>query len=173
MLRTAAMPGVSGLLSLTIHPRLLAGLRALGHRMRERGMGSGVYVEAIARALSPLENADARGAFLHTLRSVIDIHGQRVSATDRLYLAGMLPSMVVWGERDPLIPSYHAQIAHEAMPGSRLVMFEDAGHFPFLNEPVRFAHTLIDFIEDTEPAEFEFTDEDLELFRRRMLAGAD
>src|SRR5690349_5031352 len=52
MLRTAALPGVSGLLSLTIHPRPLARLRALGRGMRERGMGSGVYVEAIARALS-------------------------------------------------------------------------------------------------------------------------
>src|SRR5205814_10256580 len=73
MLRTAALPGVSGLLLFTIHPRLLAALAAAGRRLRERGWGAGVYLQAIARALSPLENADARGAFLHTLCSVIDI----------------------------------------------------------------------------------------------------
>jgi hypothetical protein len=95
-----------------------------------------------------------------------------VSATDRLYLAGMLPSLVIWGARDPLIPAHHAEVAHEAMPGSRLVMFDDAGHFPQLQEPVRFAHTLIDFIEDTEAAEFDFTDADLEMFRERMRVGA-
>jgi alpha/beta hydrolase fold len=103
---------------------------------------------------------------------VIDPTGQRVSATDRLYLAGMMPSLVIWGRRDPLIPVEHAEIAHRAMPGSRLVHFDESGHFPQLHEPVRFAHTLIDFIEETEPAEFEFGDEDLAQFRDRMLAGA-
>src|SRR5580704_1234873 len=39
VLRTAALPGMSALLSLTIHPRLLAGLRAWGQRLRERGSG--------------------------------------------------------------------------------------------------------------------------------------
>ena len=82
-LRTAALPGVSVLLSLTIKPRLLAALAQAGGRLRERGVRSGVYLQAVARALRPLQSADARQAFLHTLRSVIDVHGQRVSATDR------------------------------------------------------------------------------------------
>ena len=68
--------------------------------MRERGIGAGVYLQAIARALRPLENADARQAFLHTLRAVIDMHGQRVSATDRLGLLETIPTLIVWGERD-------------------------------------------------------------------------
>jgi len=152
MLRTAALPGVSGLLSLTIHPRLLTGLRALGHRMRERGMGSGVYVEAIARALSPLENADARGAFLHTLRSVIDIHGQRVSATDRLYLLESMPTMVVWGERDHTIPLEHGRRAHAAIPHSRFRTLPGAAHFPHLEDPDGLSALLRDFMRATEPA---------------------
>ena len=152
MLRTAALPGVSGLLSLTIHPRLLTGLRALGHRMRERGMGSGVYVEAIARALSPLENADARGAFLHTLRSVIDIHGQRVSATDRLYLLESMPTMIVWGERDHTIPLEHGRRAHAAIPHSRFRTLPSAAHFPHLEDPDGLSALLRDFIGATKPA---------------------
>ena len=152
MLRTAALPGVSGLLSLTIHPRLLTGLRALGHRMRERGMGSGVYVEAIARALSPLENADARGAFLHTLRSVIDIHGQRVSATDRLYLLESMPTMIVWGERDHTIPLEHGRRAHAAIPHSRFRTLPSAAHFPHLEDPDGLSALLRDFIRATKPA---------------------
>ncbi len=34
---------------------------------------------------------------------------------------------------------------------------------------MRFARVLIDFIESTEPAEYEFSDEDLAMLRERML----
>src|SRR5690242_2409281 len=64
MLRTAALPGVSALLAATIQPRMLAALRAGGRRLREGRVGAGVYLQAIARALAPLENEDARAAFL-------------------------------------------------------------------------------------------------------------
>src|SRR6059058_1023544 len=67
MLRTAALPGTALLLSATIHERLLSSLEGTGRRLRERGASLGVYLQAIARALSPLENAGARAAFLHTL----------------------------------------------------------------------------------------------------------
>ena len=104
MLRTAALPGISALLSATIRPRLVGVMRGAGRRLSERGVGTGVHLQAIARALSPLENRDARAAFLHTLRAVIDVHGQRVSATDRLYLLETMPTLIVWGERDHTIP---------------------------------------------------------------------
>ena len=120
MLRTAALPGTSALLSLTIHPRLLAAIRETGTRMRARGIDSGAYLQAIARALWPLQNAGAREAFLQTLRSVIDVRGQRVSADDRLYLLEAIPTLIVWGERDHTIPLAHGRAAHEAMPAQPL-----------------------------------------------------
>ena len=95
--------------------------------------------------------------------------GQRVSAADRLYLASMIPSLIVWGRHDPLIPAAHGEFAHGEMPDSRLDIFEDAGHFPHLDEPVRFAAALRDFMEETEPAEFDFSDEDLASLRERIL----
>jgi pimeloyl-ACP methyl ester carboxylesterase len=58
----------------------------------------------------------------------------------------------VWGERDPMIPVAHGRAAHEAMPGSRLEIFEGAGHFPFNDDPIRFARVLRDFVATTEPA---------------------
>ncbi len=89
---------------------------ASGHApARARSRRSGVYLQALARALRPLENADARAAFLHTLRAVIDIHGQRVSATDRLGLLESIPTLIVWGERDRTIPIEHGRLAHEAI----------------------------------------------------------
>ena len=42
--------------------------------------------------------------------------GQRVSATDRLYLAEDMPTLIVWGERDPMIPAAHGHAAHALIP---------------------------------------------------------
>jgi pimeloyl-ACP methyl ester carboxylesterase len=106
----------------------------------------------IARGYQSLSNAEARSAFIHTLRGVIDPTGQRINASDRLYLASKMPSLIVWGGRDRIIPVEHAQPAHEGMPGSRLALFDDAGHFPHLDYPRQFARTLGDFFAETEPA---------------------
>jgi pimeloyl-ACP methyl ester carboxylesterase len=166
MLRTAALPGMSALLSATIHPRLLGALRETGSRLRARGAGSGVYLQAIARALSPLENADARAAFLHTLRAVIDVHGQRVSATDRLYLLEAIPTLIVWGERDHTIPLRHGRAAQRAIPGSSFRTLPAAAHFPHLEDPDGLSALLRQFIADTEPGLIEDGDWGAILARR-------
>jgi pimeloyl-ACP methyl ester carboxylesterase len=106
----------------------------------------------MARGYASLIDGEARSAFLHTLRAVIEPGGQRVNAADRLYLAEEVPTLIVWGERDPMIPVKHAHTAHDAMPGSRLEIFSDAGHFSQLDEPVRFAGVLAAFMDETEPA---------------------
>ena len=90
---------------------------------------------------------------MHTLRTIVDPMGQRVNATDRLYLAENIPFLLVWGERDPIIPVEHGLAAHELVPSSRLEIFEEAGHFPHLDEPQRFLDVLLDFIESTDPAD--------------------
>jgi len=75
-----------------------------------------------------------------------------VSARDRLYLTQDMPTMIAWGDRDPIIPVTHAYEAHEAMPGSILHVYPGAGHYPHCHAPRQFADDLIDFIETTEPA---------------------
>ena len=86
---------------------------------------------------------------------MIDPSGQRVDASNRLYLAAGIPMLIVWGARDSMIPVEHAHAAHRQVPGSRLEIFEQAGHFPQLSEPHRFAEVLSNFIAETEPAELD------------------
>ncbi|HYB24160.1 MAG TPA: alpha/beta fold hydrolase [Solirubrobacteraceae bacterium] len=158
LLRSAALPGTSALLSLIIQPHLLGALTGAGRYLRKRAVGAGVYLQAIARALRPLENADARGAFLHTLRSVIDVRGQRVSATDRLYLLETMPTLIVWGERDNTIPLSHGRAAHEAAPHSFFRTLPDVAHFPHLEDPVGVAGLLREFMQQTGPGCIEDAD---------------
>jgi pimeloyl-ACP methyl ester carboxylesterase len=158
LLRTAALPGMAALLALTIHPRLVGALWRAGDRLRTRRVSIGVYLQAIARALRPLENAEAQGAFLHTLRSVIDVHGQRVAATDRLYLLESMPTLIVWGERDNTIPIEHGRRAHEATPNSSFRTLPAAAHFPHLEDPEGLSALLREFIAATRPGEIEDAD---------------
>jgi pimeloyl-ACP methyl ester carboxylesterase len=158
LLRSAALPGMNGLVGLIAHRRILDALWELGKRLRARGNSKGIYVQAIVRALRPLEQPGARAAFLHTLRSVIDVHGQRVSAVDRLYLLASMPTLVVWGERDNTIPLEHGRAMHEAVPHSRFETLPRAAHFPHLEDPDGLARVLLDFIETTEPAQIEDAD---------------
>jgi pimeloyl-ACP methyl ester carboxylesterase len=158
LLRSAALPGVSAALALAAHPRLLDALYGAGKRMRARGAAKGAALQAIARALRPLEDPGARKAFVHTLRAVIDVHGQRVSARDRLYLLSSFPTLIVWGEGDHTIPLQHGLDAHRAIPGSHFETLPNAAHFPHLEDPHALATVLRDFIESTEPGLIEDAD---------------
>jgi pimeloyl-ACP methyl ester carboxylesterase len=169
LLRAATLPGAELVLPLIASERVLGLGGALGQMLSSVGLRAGPDIAEMARGYASLGDAEARSAFLHTVRAVIDYNGQRVSAADRLYLSSMLPSLIIWGRRDPLIPAVHGEEAHRLMPDSRLEIFEDAGHFPQLDDPIRFAAVLRDFLEETEPAEFEFTDEDFDALRERML----
>jgi pimeloyl-ACP methyl ester carboxylesterase len=104
------------------------------------------------RGYQSLASTEHRKAFVRTVRSVIDPGGQTVSAMDRIYLAAKLPTLIVWGDDDPIIPVSHAHAAHEALPGSRLEVLDGCGHFPHVESPQRFVTVLDDFLTTTEPA---------------------
>ena len=152
LLRSAAVPGFAGLLAVAAHPRVATGLDKAGGRLFERGSRFGLPMQAVARALRPLEQPGAREAFLQTLRAVIDVKGQRVSARDRLYLLESVPTLIVWGERDRTIPIEHGLETHREVPHSRFETLPRAAHFPHLEAPAALAKVLRDFLETTEPA---------------------
>jgi pimeloyl-ACP methyl ester carboxylesterase len=153
MLRAATLPGSELVLPLLASSRVLNATAAVGAFLGRLGMRAGPDLEEIWRGFSSLNDVGARAAFIHTLRGIVDPGGQRVNATDRLYLAQRVPTMLVWGEHDPIIPAHHGRAASALIPGSRFETFPDAGHFPHRTDPRRFVRTLSDFIESTEPAD--------------------
>jgi pimeloyl-ACP methyl ester carboxylesterase len=167
VLRAATLPGAEWVLPVITRrgPRDVIG--AASALMGRLGIRTRADVRGTAFGLRSLSDPEARRAFLHTARSILDGSGQRVSATDRLYLAEGMPTMIIWGERDPMIPVAHGHAAHALIPHSRLELFEGAGHYPFEEDPERFASVLSDFIATTEPSVY-----DEESVRRRLREGA-
>ena len=160
LLRALTLPGADYLMPIACNGRVRdAGVAVTGFFDR-LGLRPVPAVAEMWRSFASLSDASTREAFHHTLRSVVDVHGQRVSASDRMYLAADVPTLIVWGDRDPIIPLEHAITTHEMVPGSRLEIFEGAGHFPHCEQPERFVEVLIDFVETTDPtvkAKYELT----------------
>jgi pimeloyl-ACP methyl ester carboxylesterase len=152
MLRALTFPGVEYVFPIVCAPRLRDAGNRVASWLHGVGLRAAPVIEEMWRSYTSLAEADTRRAFFRTLHGVIDLGGQAVSAADRLYLTSQVPTLIVWGDRDPLIPVSHATAAHEAMPGSRLVIFDDVGHYPHCENPDRFVEVLIDFITSTEPA---------------------
>ena len=98
-----------------------------------------------------LQDREARHAFIHTVRAVMDLRGQRIDAPDRLYLANHVPMMIVWGDRDRLIPVTVARRSHAACESVRGV--QGGRPLPPSRRPARFVEILLNFMETTEPAD--------------------
>jgi pimeloyl-ACP methyl ester carboxylesterase len=148
--RALSVPAVEYLMPL-IFP---SAIRVAGNLVGDWTQRLGVRAPNLAqswRAYAELTKAENRSAFLDTLRSVIDRSGQTVSAHDRLYLTAWVPTLIVWGKSDRIIPVEHAIAAHEAIASSELVIFERVGHFPHAEEPERFVDALTTFIDTTAP----------------------
>ncbi len=151
-LRMLTMPGFEWVFPLFCAPRLRDAAKQLATWLGRAGARSTPAREEIWRSYASLADPASRRAFFRSLRDVIDLGGQVVSARGRLQRAAQLPTLIVWGARDPFIPVSHAIAAHDAIPGSRLEIFERVGHFPHCEAPDRFVEVVLDFIASTRPA---------------------
>ena len=166
VLRAATLPGAELVMPLIVRDWAVRAGGTVASVLEKVGLRPGHDMREVGRGYAFLVEGDAQRAFLHTLRAVIDPGGQRVSAMDRLYLAEDMPTLIVWGDRDPIIPIEHGRRAQKVIPGSRLVEIPGAGHWPMLDGPERFSDELTAFIETTEPFEF-----DIDWMRERLRQG--
>ena len=156
-LRLASLPMGSEALALLRLPLVLPALQIFG-RAAGLVLGStavGRDLPDVLRILADLPEPMASSAFTRTLRAVVDWRGQSVTMLDRCYLTQSVPVQIVWGAEDVVVPVSHAQMAHAAMPGSRLEIFERSGHFPFHDDPDRFVEVIERFIDTTAASEYD------------------
>lgn len=56
------------------------------------------------------------------------------------------PALIIWGEKDRILPVSHCKKAFEKLPDARLRIIPDAGHAPFIDLPEQFKDIIIHFI---------------------------
>lgn len=152
LLRAAALPGAHTAIGISarspVRTTAIAGARLLARA----GFLDRADVDEVGEVWKQLRDPSTRRAFLRTLRGVVDVRGQAVTSRDRLYLTAAVPTLLVWGQRDPVLPVQHAQAAAEALPGAALQVVPKAGHLPHRSCPEGFARSLRAFVLGTQPA---------------------
>ncbi len=146
LLRSATLPGAAQVLSVLASAPVVSRVDALGRGASKVGWRPGADIGEIWRGFSSLGDRGSRRAFLATTRAVIDIRGQTINAHDHVEGAAPIPTLIVWGSKDRMIPAAHALSVQDELPDCRVELFEGAGHFPHLEDPDRFTRLLREFI---------------------------
>ncbi len=85
-------------------------------------------------------------------RALFDATGQREVLLDQLPTLTM-PTLVIWGGCDYLLPASQAQAAVDRLPHGRLALFAECGHLPHVECPDRFATVLSEWLaEHADPS---------------------
>jgi pimeloyl-ACP methyl ester carboxylesterase len=166
VLRAATLPGSELVMPLIVSDWAVRAGGAVTGFFERLGMRPGPHLQEMGRGYASLVESDSRLAFINTARAVIDSGGQKVSAMDRLYLAERMPVLIIWGDRDPIIPVEHGRQAHAEIPHSRLVEIPEARHWPQLDQPRLVCRELCEFIAGTEPFRF-----DMDYMREQLREG--
>ncbi len=158
LLKVLSLPGAEVAMPVAFLPFIRNTVEGVAGVLSKVGLRPDPATVEMWRSYTSLADPEARTAFVHTLRAVVDRRGQRVSALGKLHLTEGLPTLIVWGDTDPVIPVAHARSAAEAMPGARLEIMHGCGHFPYAERPRQFVEILTEFVASTDPASLKSVD---------------
>jgi pimeloyl-ACP methyl ester carboxylesterase len=143
ILKLAAIPGVGEFLA----PFIIDSKRFLKRRMQNTVAPENHHlitedrIEAVRR---PQTAADAHHSFLATARAWDACRIQE----DAQFIKQ--PTLIVWGEKDTVIPKNNGEKLFDSILNSRLVMFKNCGHVPQEEKPELFTRVVTDFCRDTK-----------------------
>lgn len=124
---------------------------ALGTRLALRGVRRGVTREDVEALIEFNRQAGSARAFARSVRDVIDWRGQRRNFLDRASEVQCLPPvLILWGDRDALIPMEHGRTFAALLEGAVFEAFENAGHYLHNEQPDHFVRTVRAFLDDPE-----------------------
>jgi len=88
-------------------------------------------------------------AFLSQLKSLVTIMGQEksflVSTREKLPEL-IMPTLIIWGKNDQILPVAHAKIAHDNIKNSECIYFDNCGHIPQLEKAEQFNRCVHKFL---------------------------
>ncbi|EYB69488.1 hypothetical protein DEIPH_ctg005orf0052 [Deinococcus phoenicis] len=150
VLRALAVRGVGERLLRPIRLNARQTVRSLFH---DPALVTGERVE---QALALARQPGAARAFLRVLRDLGDWRGVkgawRENLTARL-AARRVPTLIVWGDRDAVLPAHHLGAARRQHPHASFHLFRDAGHVPQLERADAFNRLALDFLAPDLPQE--------------------
>jgi len=96
-------------------------------------------------------STEARKSILSVLRSSATIFGGRADVLDPIIknLGNIrVPSLIIWGRQDRILPVQHACFAADKLPNAKLHVFDQCGHMPNFERPREFNTMVLNFLND-------------------------
>ena len=148
LMRLAATPGIGDLMVRAVKP----GRRMLLKMMASMGEAETIvrYPDLLDSLVAGARDPAATQANLAELRALISSRGFRTNmrfSLEELHRLAV-PTLMIWGDRDPIVSPRHAREVATAIPHARLETLP-AGHVPQLGNPDRVAALLADFVRTT------------------------
>ena len=89
--------------------------------------------------------------FLMILRQIVDIRGAREEILDPIMnnlnkIAQ--PVLIIWGEKDGVLPIKHGYLGKEKLPNAKLKIMEGCGHIPFFEKSDEFNELVLKFLSE-------------------------
>ncbi len=129
------------------------GVNIVSSRMIIKGMFARAYydqsavtkadIEAYAR---PFDEPDSRKALLMASRHMIPGDMDELSMK---YNGIDLPTLILWGREDKVVPLKIGKRLHADLKNSRFVVFDECGHVPHEERPEETLEVLMDFLENS------------------------
>jgi len=146
LLRMLGVPGLGRYLATHSTPA--------GTRMMERQIFADTALATPARITHALSVAaqPGTGAFLYEIATHLgSVRGVRPQwRTDLLaaVAAHPRPTLLMWGDRDRILPVHHLHAARAHFPDAQVELFTGVGHVPQIERPAEFARIVTEFIEN-------------------------
>jgi len=100
------------------------------------------FISAYAR---PLHKSSARSALVYTARQIMP---DNLDDYTLQYVNITVPALLLWGDRDVIVPMVTGKRLSQDLPGARLEIFQDCGHVPQEEEPEKTLLLISNFLQD-------------------------
>jgi pimeloyl-ACP methyl ester carboxylesterase len=123
---------------------LRTGTLPVSRLLLRRGTPRGLPEDVVERLYRSLEDPGTQRAVLRLYRATDmaavaeDLH-RRLAGTDR-------PVLAVWGRHDPYLPVAYAERQRDTFPRAEVVVLDESGHWPMLDDPVALEQTVLPFL---------------------------
>lgn len=140
-LRLASIPGLGELMARPLRSAIRWEFQGLFHNPRQ--LPERLVEETYQQRREP----GAVACLLRTVRAGVNLWGQKDSIIHLRQLPNLrVPTLVVWGRQDRLIPFRHALVAQQLIPNARLAAIDRCGHCPQLERPDEFNRLVTEFL---------------------------
>ncbi len=110
-----------------------------------RTIGDEFIDQVVSREVEP----EAVEAYARVLRFGADWRGLKPLAVQEIRDAAhkiRVPTLIIWGKQDRVIPVAHAEVARQRIPSATLHIIDRCGHAPMLEKPDEFNRLVDDFV---------------------------